>query len=273
MSEFVVNGPRSGSALGKRDLALHIGGIAALALVLVTSNAFGSDDLSLARRILMFGVVSALLVVQASAAADVARRYRRPSFVGAAGSIVLALGTILLLMTLEVHLLKATPIVPYDPDPLPEFALFLMPFVIPVGALVLSLKWSERRTLDARPMRLATHVAPSAPLDLSPAFDDRIAGWPREPVLRIRVVDHYLELWTRSGISLVRGRMQDAIRRVPHSMGIQPHRSWWVAFSEIDCIERHKRDLFLLLKSGDRLPVARARVADVKYALERQRDR
>lgn len=269
MSEFVVNGPCPGSAHRRRHLALHIGAIAALALVLVTGNAFGSEDLPLLRRMLMFGVICALLVVQASAAADLTRRYCPPSFIGSAGGAILAMAMILLLMTLELHLLKATPIVPYDPDPLPEFALFLMPFVVPVGALVLCLKWSEPRTPDACSMPLAAHVPAPAPF-VPPVPNGLINGWPRDPILRIRVVDHYLELCTRSGTALVRGRMQDAIREVPNSMGIQPHRSWWVAFSEIDRIERRERDLFLLLKNGDRVPVARARAADVKFALERK---
>lgn len=273
MSEFVVNGPYAGPPAGRRDLALHIGGIAALALVLGTSSAFGSDDMPLARRMLMFGVICALLIAQASAVADVVRRYHRPSLIGVAGATALALATILLLMTLEVHLLKATPIVPYAPDPLPEFALFLTPFVVPVSALVLSLKWSGPRAPGACSTPVPAKVAPPILCDAPPsALGDAIEGWPREPILRVRAVDHYLELWTPRGTSLVRGRMRDALRRVSHVMGIQPHRSWWVAVTEIDRIERRGRDLFLLLRSGDRLPVARARASDVKLALRRQRD-
>lgn len=273
MSSYVVNCPSGGpwrELSDRRYLALHITGIAALVFVLVTSGAFGSDDLPLGRRILMFGVVSALLVVQASAIADVVRRYRKPSFIGAAGGIILALATMWVLMTVEVHALKATPIVPYAPDPLPEFGLFLLPFVVPVSALVLSLKWVEPAGPAIRPTPVDTIAEPTALRDV-PLPDGAIDAWPDDTVLRIQAADHYLQLWTSRGTSLVRGRMRDALRRVPGGTGIQPHRSWWIALSEIERIERRGRDMFLLLSDGDCLPVARARTAEVKLALERRK--
>ena len=163
MSEFVVNGPPD----SRRDMTLHLGGIAALTLVLVTSGAFDSDNLPLARRLLMFGVISALLVAQASVIADVARRYSGSSLIETAAAAVFALATTLLLMTIEVHMLKATVVVPYEPDPLPDFALFLAPFVIPVGALVLCLKWSGVDRRDSTVPSVGS-LTPPEPSDTTP---------------------------------------------------------------------------------------------------------
>lgn len=267
MSEFVVNGPPD----SRRDMTLHLGGIAALTLVLVTSGAFDSDNLPLARRLLMFGVISALLVAQASLIADVARRYSGSSLIETAAAAVFALATTLLLMTIEVHLLKATVVVPYEPDPLPDFALFLAPFVIPVGALVLCLKWSGVDRRDSPLVPSVGSLTPPEPSNTSPPMPVLIENWPREPILRIRAADHYLEIWTAGGISLVRGRMRDALRRVSRTAGIQPHRSWWVSITEIDRIERRGRDWFLMMKDGDRLPVARGRAAAARLSFEDQR--
>ncbi|HWV61790.1 MAG TPA: LytTR family DNA-binding domain-containing protein [Sphingopyxis sp.] len=267
MSEFVVNGPPG----SRRDMTLHLGGIAALTLVLVTSGAFDSDDLPLARRLLMFGVISGLLVVQASVIADVARRYSGSSLIETATAAVFSLVTTLLLMTIEVHLLKATVVVPYEPDPLPDFALFLAPFVIPVGALVLCIKWFGVARRDSPSVSSVGSLTPPEPCDTSPPMPALIENWPREPILRIRAADHYLEIWTAGGISLVRGRMQDALRRVSRTAGIQPHRSWWVSITEIDRIERRGRDWFLMMKDGESLPVARGRAAAVRLSLEDQR--
>lgn len=282
MSDFVVNGPATRPAspgapayfANSRHLALHLVGIAALAFVLVTSDAFGSDDLSLGRRILMFGVVSTLLVVQASILADAARRLGRPSFIGLTGAAALAVAATLVLITVEIDVLKATPIVPYSPDPLPEFALFLLPFVVPVSALVLGLKWSGHGNHGITSIPADAPVAPAKPaLDAQvAAFGDTIDDWPGVPVQRVRAVDHYLQLWTSRGTMLVRGRMRDALRRLPPAAGIQPHRSWWVALSEIDRLERRGRDLALLLRNGDRVPVARAHAAEVKRLLGNESD-
>ena len=264
MSEFVVNGPPN----NRRDVTLHVGGIAALTLVLVTSGAFDSDNLPLARRLLMFGVISALLVAQASAIAGLVRRYSGSSLIETATAAIFSLVTTLLLMTIEVHLLKATVVVPYEPDPLPDFALFLAPFVIPVGALVLCLKWFGVARRDSPSVSSVGSLTPPEPCDTSPPMLALIENWPREPILRIRAADHYLEIWTAGGISLVRGRMRDALRRVSQTAGIQPHRSWWVAISEIVRIERRGRDWFLIMKDGTRLPVARGRAALVRLSLE-----
>jgi hypothetical protein len=269
MSAFVVNGLAS----RQPHVALHVGGAAALALVLVAGGAFGSDDMPLASRILMFGVISALLVAQASAIAEVALRYRRLPFMGPARVAIMATTTTLLVMTLEIHMLKATPIVPYDPDPLPEFAIFLSPFVVPVSLLVLGLKWSGHQASDRHSPRPAGSSQSSARKQMPFAGSEPFENWPWESVLRIRVIDHYLELGTAQGSRLVRGRMRDAIRKVPRFKGIQPHRSWWVAFSEIDRIERRGRDLFLLLTDGEHVPIARARALKIKSALASRRDR
>ena len=278
MSQAVANGPppprRTPMALLLArfpHLPAHLGGIAALALVLVSSDAFGSDDLPLSRQALMFGIISTLLVGQASLLADGLHRLRGSSLGGSAPAAAAAVLAVLFLMTLEVHALKATPIVPYAPDPLPEFAFFLMPFVLPVSGLVIGLKWSapakarpDRRTFDAADATPGVAILVAGSGQLS---DGTLRGWPPGPVRRVQAVDHYLHLWTPEGMRLVRGQMRDALRHLPAQAGMRVHRSWWVARAEIDRMERRGRDYVLLLTSGERIPVARARVDEVRRLL------
>jgi hypothetical protein len=281
MSEAVVNGPfavllrSSGVRLGweRRRPALHLAGIGVLTLVLTSSGAFDSDEMSLERRVLMFGVVSTLLVVQASLLADMTRRIGGSALLRKTVAATLALVAMLFLMTVEIHALKSTPVIPYTPDPLPEFALFLAPFVLPLSGLMLGLKWSDRA--DAR--RASTHrEAPAAGSARAARPDAGVqlrepvgapADWTLDSVQRVQALDHYLHVRTDRRTLLVRGRMCDALGHLSDRAGIQPHRSWWVAHSEIDRIEKCGRDHALLLRNGDRVPVARARVAAVKRLL------
>lgn len=276
MSLLVVNGQlRSPSFLlhlDGRSVALHLIGIGTLTGVLISSDAFGSDDLPLCRQALMFGVISTLLILQASICSDLGRRLCALLPLATIPAAAAAVMMTWLLMTVEIEVLKTTPIVPYAPDPWSDFALFLMPFVLPVASLVLGLRWlsgdaSSRVIATDRAKRAPTpraHSEVSSPA-LSPAraFDD----WPRHRVLRVQAADHYLQLWTTGGEMLVRGRMQDALAILPDDQGIRTHRSWWVAWSEIKCIERRARDHVLRLRNGEQVPVARGRAADVTRRL------
>ncbi len=245
--------PRPARPPGRRAVVvlLHLAGVAALTLVLASSGAFDSDRLPLARRTLMFAVISALLIGQTALLIAPARRLAGTGTarqLAAAGGVLIAT---LLLMTVEIDLLKATPLVPYDRDSLPGFALFLLPFVAPVAGLVIGLGWIGGRR-SAPPLPPAATPAPAGAVS---------------PVLRIQAVDHYLEVWSEGRRRLLRGPMAEAVRRLPAGAGVRPHRSWWVAGSEIVRLERRGRDHHLVLRDGLRVPVARGRVAEVRRFL------
>ena len=244
---------------GSLGPALHLAGIAVLTLVLASSGAFDSDRLPWARRMLMFGIVSTLLIAQASLLADTARRLAGAGRLRRSAAAALALAGTVLLMTLEIHALKWTPFVPYPPDPLLEFAFFLTPLVASVGGLVLGLKWVGEPAV--RPGRRA--AAPAPVREPTGGAEPVVRG----DVVRVQAVDHYLHVWTPDRTSLVRGRMRDALDLLSTRPGVQPHRSWWVAASEIERMEARGRDHSLVLRDGTRVPVARARMADVRRFL------
>lgn len=269
MSGDVVNSP------GDQPPALEVqlfgitrreaGGYLIGAVLLAASGAFDSDEIALAHRLGLWLVV-ALLGVGQTLVLDglIAPRMSGRFFAGAA----VAAGVVAL-MTLELHALKYTPLLPYPPDPLLEFAAFLAPPIGAIAAIVIL-------TRVAAPERLASRLALSGsqrePAQLG--YDNVIAGylpaptalsdWPSAPVLWVRADDHYLEVATAAGRRFLRGRMKDALRRLGSAEGLQPHRSWWVARSEITGVRRQGRDYVIETSNGVDIPVARPRASVLK---------
>ncbi|WP_375207602.1 LytTR family DNA-binding domain-containing protein [Hyphococcus sp.] len=251
-----------------------IAAVATLAIILAFSDAYDTDDLTVAHRLTLFTMICGLLIGQAWLLDEWFRRIFSNSAAGRmlAGGITVALT--LVLMTLEVHALKYTPLLPKAPDPLFEFALFLSPFVISLAALVVFVKSPAARAVAElepleigyeRMLELSAH--PVIAGLLPPPAPEAIAEWPVEPVMTVVSQDHYIEITTASGRSLIRGRMKDALARLSGEDGIRPHRSWWVRASEVCAVVRRGRDRMLMLRDGVEAPVARARWKRVRLEL------
>ena len=84
------------------------------------------------------------------------------------------------------------------------------------------------------------------------------------PVLCLQMEDHYVRVHRTSGSSLELMTLNDAISRCGSAKGLKVHRSWWVAASAVDGIERDGRNLRLRLTNGLAVPVARNRVTEVR---------
>lgn len=83
-------------------------------------------------------------------------------------------------------------------------------------------------------------------------------------LLYVETEEHYLHFHTRHGDHLVRARMKDLLAQMNDEDGIQAHRSFWVSKGAISTLVRHKRGDQLTLIDGTRIPVARARAAQVR---------
>ena len=244
-----------------------------LAIVLTVGGAFDTDDIGLAHRLTLWSVVSGLIVGQVSLLHALFVRLvpRGAGYQGIAA--LLAVFMTVVLMTFELHGLKFTPLLPKQPDPLLEFALFVMPAVSAVGGLVLLLRlpivrhrlhvdrFQNQRNDDPRP---ASRIESG---DGPPSLDARKAGledWPDGPVLRVGAQDHYLEVVTAHGSVLIRGRMRDALMKLKDADGVQAHRSWWVASAEIAEVRRQARDYVLVLRDRTEIPVGRQRIRHLR---------
>ena len=269
MSGFVVKRPRG------KYLAYYAASIGALAVILSVSGAYDTDNLSLVHRLTLFAVVSGLLIIQASALDGVCRNIFYGGFLMRCAAALITMLITLALMTLELHALKFTPLLPKPPDPLLPFALFLAPVVgAGVGLVVLFKSPDAARVAVLEPLEigyekileLSEHPVVSGLLP--PPAPEALADWPTQAVEQVVSRDHYLEIQTAAGRQLIRGRMKDALARLKSQDGVQPHRSWWIRADQIRRMSRRGRDFVLVLTDGVEIPVARGRLQAIRKRLE-----
>ncbi len=76
--------------------------------------------------------------------------------------------------------------------------------------------------------------------------------------------DHYVEVTTTKGKTLVLITLGDALAELGDYAGTQVHRSHWVAASAYQGLERNNGKLFVRLSDGRRLPVSRTYAASAR---------
>jgi len=106
----------------------------------------------------------------------------------------------------------------------------------------------------------------AADANAKPALLDRLPLPQRAPLVSISVTDHYVEVSTEKGKTLVLMRLSDAIRETRPTRGLQIHRSHWVALEAVARTVRNGDKLLIELKDGRRLPVSRSFARDVRDA-------
>lgn len=108
-------------------------------------------------------------------------------------------------------------------------------------------------------MLIQRSIAPPAPPALAaPALLERLPLPQRGPLLSLSVADHYVEVTTEKGRSLLLIRLSDAIREAHPTVGLQIHRSHWVALDAVARTIRVDGKLLVELKDGRRLPISRS---------------
>jgi hypothetical protein len=123
---------------------------------------------------------------------------------------------------------------------------------------------------------------PSAPPPAPPAQSRETSGaFPRallsrlpsrlgEEIVALEAEDHYLRVHTSLGSDLVLMRLSDAIAAIEPDLGIQVHRSWWVAHDAICEIIRLEQRSHLKLRNGLLVPVGRTYSAAVRSRAARR---
>lgn len=122
---------------------------------------------------------------------------------------------------------------------------------------------------------------PSAPLRPPPApSGDTSGSFPRallsrlpnrlgDEIVALEAEDHYLRVHTTLGSDLVLMRLSDAIAAIEPDLGLQVHRSWWVAQDAICEIIRSEQRFHLKLRNGLSVPVGRTYSAAVRSRASR----
>lgn len=107
--------------------------------------------------------------------------------------------------------------------------------------------------------------APEAPPQ-PPAILERVPLPQRGRLIALIVEDHYVDIVTERGKTLVLMRLADAMRETGDVQGLQIHRSHWVARDAV--VKAHRADgkVTLELSNGMRLPVSRGFLPAVREA-------
>lgn len=106
--------------------------------------------------------------------------------------------------------------------------------------------------------------APAPPV--RPPLIDRLPHAARGKLSYLSMQDHYVEVHTDKGTTLVLMRLADAIREAGDVTGLQIHRSHWVALDAVTGSRRKDGKLFLKLADDVLLPVSRSYADAVRRA-------
>jgi len=106
----------------------------------------------------------------------------------------------------------------------------------------------------------------SAPDHQRPAILDRLPLNLRGRLAYLSMQDHYVEVHTDKGSTLVLMRLADAIAETRGLAGLRIHRSHWVAIDAVKSSVRRDGRLALTMSDGVELPVSRPYLADVRAA-------
>ena len=90
-------------------------------------------------------------------------------------------------------------------------------------------------------------------------------------VIFLRVSDHYIEVTTTAGTTVILMRFSDAVAALG-DMGMRIHRSYWVAYRHINHVMRRDRRTLLRVTGDRELPVSRSFLAEVRAASQRSRN-
>lgn len=125
-------------------------------------------------------------------------------------------------------------------------------------------------TKDAVPEARPTQALPGAsPTPAPPAVEILGRRFRSGDLWRLAAEQHYVSVGTQDGKSvLLRGNMSDAVAVLPPDLGVQVHRSHWVARAAISTVKRSSKGWRVVLLNGIDVPVARPRQSDVAQWIE-----
>jgi hypothetical protein len=93
-----------------------------------------------------------------------------------------------------------------------------------------------------------------------PALPDHLI----DAALCLQMEDHHVRVHTVGRSYLHLAPLKQVAEQLGSSRGLQVHRSWWVAHSAVREWREEGRSIVLILSSGQRVPVARNRVAQLR---------
>ncbi|EUB96467.1 transcriptional regulator, LytTR family [Rhizobium sp. CF080] len=136
-------------------------------------------------------------------------------------------------------------------------------FALPLCALFCLLTYTAMHrqiaevSAPAPPVSPSPAVVPAASPPAQPEILARLKPQNRGAILRLSVEDHYTDVVTSRGHELVLLRFADALKELGPTLGLQVHRSHWVADAHVETLKRIEGKLFVIVKDGTEIPVSR----------------
>lgn len=126
--------------------------------------------------------------------------------------------------------------------------------------------WGFRRRGNKRPLAIRPPVRTGPEAEPSLFFDRLPADLGRD-VISLRAANHHIEVSTPMGQGRVLMRLADAEADLTALPGLRVHRSWWVNLTHVVATETRPGGIDLILTSGQKVPVSRAKTAEVTERL------
>ena len=100
----------------------------------------------------------------------------------------------------------------------------------------------------------------------TPVLLERLPFERRAALVALSAEDKYVRVRTLKGDGLVLMRLTDAVREVGDTVGLQVHRSHWVAVDQIAAVARKGDGALLKMTHGPEIPVSRANLGKIREA-------
>jgi len=100
----------------------------------------------------------------------------------------------------------------------------------------------------------------SAPLEFKDGFFTLLPSNVHGEILYIKSELHYLLVVTHQGKALILYSLRNAIAELSHIDGAQPHRSYWVNFSQISRVEKKGREGLIHMSDKTTIPISRSKL-------------
>jgi hypothetical protein len=137
--------------------------------------------------------------------------------------------------------------------------LGLFPYVALVQLLVAWILTPGGEAIAPNPRSaVAVTVEPPAAAPLfPPEFVSKLPPALRRDIIALEAEDHYVRVHTLHGSALVLMRLADAVAMIDPRLGLQVHRSWWVAKDGVRALERAAGRAVARLVDGTQVPISR----------------
>jgi len=109
----------------------------------------------------------------------------------------------------------------------------------------------------------AEHQTEASPASLS-SLIDTVPPSLGDDIMRMHAQDHYVEVVTTEGGTLLTERFSDCVEKLERLDGIQCHRSHWISLGHDDDLTRSGSAYVCTMSNGDQVPVSRRRYAELK---------